>query len=322
MSTISQKQNEDVHIRQLKAQRMLYDEVRKIKLIRLVGTVILNAIWVYFATTNWHSEFLVVAGSGVLLAFEYLTESLWQEKMHKKAALVQELFDTEVLELPWNEDHPLIGNKPLADEVARWAASYNEKRYRKAPLPDWYSKKVDAVPLPYARLCCQKSNIDWDVGLRKRYISGYVILLLSIVAVFGIAISFWGLAEINKLWIFFAAILPVLRIGWEESKGNFKAIENLKTMKNRIDAKWLEILQDEASEAEITASARVWQDEIFRHRLLGPVLPRYLYNRKRPKDEEEMNRGSSALAEEVLAVLAKRKKKEQGRNGAGETERG
>ncbi|MFQ5631914.1 MAG: S-4TM family putative pore-forming effector [bacterium] len=303
--TISQKQNEPEQIKRLQAQRMLYDEVRKIKRVRLLVTLVLNAIWVYYATTIWHSEILVVIGSGVLMALEYLTESLWQERVHKKAALMQELFDTEVLQLPWNEDHPLIGARPLADEVARWAAKYNEKRYQKAPLSDWYSEKVDTIPLPYARLCCQKSNIDWDVGLRKRYISSYIILLASIVAFFGIVISLWGLAEVNKLWIFFASILPILRIGWEATKGNFQAIENLKTMKSRIDSKWLEILQQEATEDEITAASRVWQDEIFRHRLLAPVLPRYLYDRKRPKDEQEMNRSSAALADEIRAILQK-----------------
>ena len=303
MPSISERQNQQQQINRLKAQRTLYDEVRKIKMIRLFGTVVLNAFWVYYATITWHSELIVVAGSGSIMLLEYLTEVFWQEKRHKKAVLVQELFDTEVLQLPWNEDHSLIGCRPLADEVDRWAGRYNEERYKNAPLQDWYSKKVDAIPLPYARLCCQKSNIDWDVQLRKHYIAGYLALVVGVVVLMGLAIYLWGLDEIQKLWLFIAAALPVARMGWEESKNNLKAIENLKNIREKINRKWNEVLNGEASEEEVTASARVWQDEIFRHRLLSPVLPRFLYKRKRSEDEAAMNSSSGALAEEMQAFL-------------------
>ncbi|MCA9741389.1 hypothetical protein KC734_07610 [candidate division KSB1 bacterium] len=301
MANIATRQNEPKHIAQLQAQRMLYDQVRKIKLIRLFGATAINALWVYIAISNWQSEIMVVIGSGLLVAFEYLTEQFWQERIHKKAVLVQEVFDTEVLDLPWNEDHTLIGSKPMSDEIAQWSARYNDKRYKDAPLQNWYADKVDQIPLTYARLCCQKSNIDWDVGLRKRYIFGYVLLIVAIVAVFAILIRFWGIAEVNKYWVFFAAVLPLLKIGWEETKGSFKAIENLKRMRNRIDAKWQELLQGEASDAEIDSASRVWQDEIFRHRLHSPVLPRFIYRLKRSEDEVTMYRSSEALADEVLA---------------------
>ena len=305
MSTISQRQNEPLHIHQLRAQRRLYDEVRRTKWIRIIGVLVLNTLWIVYASLTWHSELLVVFGSGILLVIEFFTKKVWQDPIHKKAAYVQELFDCEVLDLTWNDD--LYEPPPAADEVARWADRYNEQKYKNAPLSNWYSEKVDLVPLVYGRLCCINSNIDWDVSLRRLYLRRFWISVSGLIVFFSVLIYFWGLPEVNKYWILIASILPIFRVSWDETKGSLEAVENLKDTREKINRKWHDVISGKLAEKGLEQAARQWQNKILDHRKLSPVLPGKYYLKTRPQHEADMNRSSGALAEEVIAALKRRK---------------
>jgi hypothetical protein len=298
---IAEKQNEPLQILRLKAQRRLYDEVRSRKTIRIIGIILVNALWVVLSTLQWHNEIITICGSGLLVGIEFLLKEFWQSSVHKKAAYIQELFDCDVLQLKWNDN---LHDLPLsADEVARWANRYNEKRYQKASLQDWYSKKVDTIPLVYGRLCCINSNIDWDVSLRRKCLRFFWTLILLFIGIVGLVTFLFGPGEANKFLIFFACITPIIRIVWDETVCNYKSIRNLKYIRNKIDYKWNEILSGKLAAEILEQAARDWQDAILRHRMESPVLPRRYYLRSRPKEEDDMNRSSGALADEIISAL-------------------
>jgi len=305
MSTISKRQNEDIHIQQLQAQRRLYDEVRKIRWIRIIGLVMLNAIWIVIATLKWQSELIIVGGSSLFIVIELLLNEFWQDPIHKKAAFVQELFDCGVLDLKWKEN--LYGDPPPANEVARWADRYDEKKYQKSPLSNWYSQKVDTIPLVYGRLCCIYSNIDWDVSLRMMYLKHFWIAIFIFIIFIGVLIFFWGLSEVNKYSIIFAGVLPLFRTAWVETVGNFKSIQNLKSIRTMMNRKWNEVKNGKLNESELEQAARDWQNEILHHRQLSPVLPSKYYLKTRPKQEDDMNLSSGALAVEISNAQKARK---------------
>jgi len=301
MSAISERQNEEIHVQQLRAQRRLYDEVRIRKWTRIVGIVLINAIWIVIAILKWQSELIVICGSALFIVVDFLLKEFWQDPIHKKAAFVQELFDCDVLDLKWKES--LHGDPPAADEVARWADRYDEKKYQKAPLQNWYSQKVDTIPLVYGRLCCIYSNIDWDVSLRMMYLRRFWLAILGCILIIGVAIFFWGLTVVDKYWIFIASVLPFFRTGWNETVGNFKSIHNLKNIRSMINRKWNEVKDGKLDENELEQAARDWQNVILRHRQLSPVLPGKYYLKTRPKQEADMNLSSGALADDIKNAL-------------------
>lgn len=305
MHKISEIQNQHIQIQRLRAQRRLYDEVRRRKWIRIWGVVFLNGIWVVCATFMLQNNFLLVAGSGLIAMIEFWVEKSWQESVHRKAVLVQERFDCDVLKLEWNDN--INESPPLANFIVHWSDKYDEEKYRDYPLSDWYCKKTDLIPLEYARLCCQFSNIDWDESLRIKYIKRFVIVALAVVAAVALLIVVSGTQQVAKYWFLGACLLPLTRILWIETTKNFESISNLKSIRGKIEAKWHDALTGQLSVSVLEKAANDWQKKIFDHRLLSPVLPRSLYSHSRPKQEKLMNRSCEALVEEVLRALKQKK---------------
>ncbi|MFQ5519524.1 MAG: S-4TM family putative pore-forming effector [Mariprofundus sp.] len=301
MHSILETQNQPLQKKRLRAQRRLYDEVRFRKSVRIWSVILLNAFWIIYATLVLQSNLFLVAGSGLLVITEILLEKLWQEPVHRKAVLIQELFDTHVLKLTWNDNVHEI--PPPVDYVALWSDRYDEQKYSKAPLENWYSPEVGQVPLEYGRLCCQFSNIDWDVSLRSRYIRWFVFLTACVVATALVLLIVFGEKVINQYWFLIACILPPGRILWAETTRNLDSIRNLRSIRQRMELKWRDVLTGQLPVATLETAARDWQQLIFNHRLLSPVLPGHYYLRIRPEEETKMNKGCKALVEEVLRAL-------------------
>lgn len=67
--------------------------------------------------------------------------SAWTKNEFRRAALLQETFDTRLFGLPWN--HVLVGREPSADEISRLARHY---RGSPARLRDYY--EIQDLPRP------------------------------------------------------------------------------------------------------------------------------------------------------------------------------
>ncbi|WP_181160577.1 S-4TM family putative pore-forming effector [Streptomyces solincola] len=86
----------------------------------------------------------------------------WAKSAFRRAAVTQELFDTQLFGLPWNA--AIAGEPPEPHEVNRLARRY---RGDEAKLRDYY--EIDALPQPLDVLACQLQNLAWGTRVRRRY---------------------------------------------------------------------------------------------------------------------------------------------------------
>ncbi|MBN2093056.1 hypothetical protein JW964_25760 [candidate division KSB1 bacterium] len=301
MKKIAETQNEPLQLQRLAAQRRLYDEARKIQTWRYIIAIPVTITWAIFANTMWESNLIPLIGNAIIAILTLWPFSTMDAGYREKAAKIQELFDCDVLNIPWNNE--LVEIPPAADYVADWAAKYDPKKYPGNPIENWYSGPVDDLPLPFARIVCQRSNLMWDARLRKRYIKG-VITMLVVVTIPLIGVLLWiGLDTAEKYANIFASLGPIFMLGINEIRLNLATIVSLQHTSHRIDELWNFAFRGKADEAELSQASRNWQNNIYRHRKDNPVIARWLYKRFRDPDEENAYQGTTALVEEAKRLL-------------------
>ena len=175
------RQNEDLQLQRMAAQRRLYSRAKRILSWQMVITVALVVVWSF--VERWFPMLKVYAAlygmTAVLLDIAVFTPL--QNSLKQKAAGIQELFDCYVLDLPWQEIK--AGRRPDAELVAEFSRLPSGVDYSSMKLLDWYPAESGTVPLFLGRLICQRANCWWDAKLRRRYAvldsSDYVFLISS-----------------------------------------------------------------------------------------------------------------------------------------------
>ena len=99
-----------------------------------------------------------------------------QAHYKKLGARTQELFDTELLGVPWNKLR--AGPKPDSEDILQAATKFKTKS-KLDKLRDWYPPVASELPLPMARLVCQRANTWWDANLRKKYANALIVILAA-----------------------------------------------------------------------------------------------------------------------------------------------
>lgn len=286
MNQILQRQNEPKFLKYLAAQRQLYDEEKRwanlwIMVVTLIA-VLGSGVFAFAVPVN--------AGLTVVATFILLSELFSAHQISKRgeqAAGVQELFDTELLELPWNE---FIGTRPET-EVIESAAQRFHQRARPGEadrLKDWYTSKAGGLPLHLARIVCQRENLLWDQRQRKEY-------LQWVAAAFVIAFLVLAVISILADWTareFFTGplllVLPFIGVGLQHLYGHWKAIQRLEELNRLAEDLWESANRPDADPEVITLRSRRLQDQIFQHRKDNPPVYNWFYNRIREKYEKLM----------------------------------
>lgn len=152
--------------------------------------------------------------------------------------------------------------------------------------------------------------IDWDVSLRWQYIRFFVFMIFAGFAASCALTVILGEQVINRYWFLTACLLPQIGLFWNEAKKNWETVKSLRAVRKRMELKWRDVLTGQLPIATLAAAARDWQQLIFQHRELSPLLPTRYYLSKRPEDEMKMQKACNALVEEVLSALAKPQKRQ------------
>lgn len=218
-------------------------------------------------------------------------------KSLKTAARMSELLDISLFKLPWNS--LAAGSKPDIEDVERAARLGRD-------LPDapywkgWYSSYVDRVPMPLARLICQRTNLVYDSDLRKIYIiclTSVVLVVCATVISIGLkssatfgdfVLSAWVPASPLAIW--------ALREGWRQRD----AVEANLPVKAEVERLLGLAVSNQRSMAELEADSRLLQNSIFVRRSSTPLLFPGIYRIRRNKSEDAMHDGAAYWVE--LAV--------------------
>jgi len=284
MNQITERQKQDHFVRMLAAQRQLYDDEKRwlgiwlvvAPVIAAMGTGAIRALTPYIAYLVWLS---VIVMLGEFVALDLIM------KRRKEAAKVQELYDCELLEIPWNDAQ---ARKPKPETIAAAAQRHLDRATpeEQERLRKWYTSVVDELPLHQARIVCQRQNIWWDSQQRREYsfwVCGVVILLIISVISIGVVAN-WNLQQ------FFAGpvslSLPLILLGLKNAGDHRKAADRLDELRDFADDLWTQANAPTAQIDVIERGSRELQTQIFRHRSENPPVFSWVYRRLRDKYEE------------------------------------
>ena len=292
---ISSRQNLSENLRLLAAQRHLYSRVKGFAAIQalLVGFTPVVTAFVVAAKPEWD---IWAAFIGILVA---LCDTVWldpkQNSLRSLGANVQESFDCNVLQLPWNE--ALAGHRPNPEDVHEAAEAYIPAT--ETPVEEWYPTAVSSLPLYQGRLVCQRANCWWDSKLRKRY-GAWVVSALSVLS---IAVFLLGLVKGMSLQKFVLAVmtplLPAALWAAREFKRQSESATESDRLKEYIESLWERVVAGKVTEAEVVRHSRELQDAILVRRRQGAPVFEWIYKFLRSKHEEQMNVGARTMVDQI-----------------------
>lgn len=239
----------------------------------------------------------IAAGWGLTIVLSdifWLTP--WQKRLRDSAARIQEAFDCDVLELPWNDIK--VGKRPDPELVSEQAGKYEKWSATMPTLRNWYPPTVDELPLSIARIACQRSNCWWDANQRRRYAT---VVIAAIAFVFAAVLGFSlyaGLTVENFILQVVAPLAPALLLGVRQYSEQMEAAGRLERLKEHAERLWNEALSAEPS-YDLVLGARNLQDEIFENRRKSPLVFDAIFKKLRPRYERQMNRGIDDLVSQA-----------------------
>ena len=272
-------------------------------------------------TSTWQSALaIIMAILGPAVAFAYpdakgwvalfagavlLADLLYFEprvKQHQElGAKVQEVFDTDLFDLPWNSHR--VHSRPDPEEINSLAESF-KKRNSTDRLLDWYPPAVGSIPLEYGRLVCQRANMRWDMALRRSFGGLFVTLTtLLVLVVCGVALAMqWDATQIAV-----SLVLPVLPAAIKllrESRKHFESAAISERTKQQLEAIWQVALQGGMSSTQLLEDSRRLQDELYDRRKGSPPVPQWLYLWLKPDYERDMQVATAAMIKQFQTSIA------------------
>ncbi len=297
MNSITQEQLQPKQLDRLAAQRQIYSDAKRIQIINMILSVPAVIAWsilvVIFPNLKIWSAFWGVTVT--LLGF--IVFNPHQKRLQEKAAKIQQLFDSEVLQLSWSELNS--GKRPEPELIFQKSRKYKRNHSDYSKLKDWYPVGVSQLPVHLGRLVCQRTNCWWDAQLRRRY--AYYIQLITIgLSIFVFLIGFINGLTLEKFFLaVFFPLTPLLYFGINQYRDNNEAASRLDRLKEEAENYWRQAINQRLIPQELTQLSYKLQNSIYDNRCRNPLIFDWIYNHIRDENEEEMNQGAEALIEEL-----------------------
>lgn len=281
---INERQNSDLNLKRLAAQRQLYSEAKKLVVVQFIlsGLFVVVLSIVGNIVDGKFLPYIILAAIVIIFIDElFLSNKIYGVRVD--AARIQEEFDCDVLQLPRNNIK--IANGSMLEMIQDKARKYISKHHNYNELLNWYPG-IDETDNKYYRLICQATNCWWNQALRKKS-SEFLFIVISIVFVALIVISLIkGFTVATFLMAVVSPILPAVVLFYKTNRDNSKAVNNLNHMKGKIDEIILKAKSGNFySEEKLISDSRRLQDMIFDNRSLSPLIPDRLYFKHRNQYE-------------------------------------
>jgi hypothetical protein len=291
LNSIPTDQNIAANIALLKAQRQMYGIAKRVLAFE-IALSLLGPLLSGIATLGGHPNLKVWA------AFLGLVISLvdagalepWQSRLKTTAAKIQEMFDSSVLRMPWNTFK--VGKTVPPEDVAAAAAALSKRAARR--LKTWYPSAVGEVPLPVARLVCQRANLWWDASLRRRY----RVAVLALCATLTLIILTVGLASDSSLAnvvLGLAATSPLLLWSVREFVRQGTAIATEERLRDHAEDLIDRLVSRKISDEDLERESLALQGEIYDRRRTNAVIFDWVYWILQSMFESQMRAGADAL---------------------------
>jgi hypothetical protein len=297
---INVEQNKPERLVLLRAQRLFYARAKKYQACFTLLALTLPLIGVLFGAIYPEIRPYLALGSIVVLLLDVWLFSCLQKEDSKRGARVQEQFDTEVLKLVWN---PLVAGRRVDAEEIRAITATPVTDAEQKRLMDWYEPVISRLPLEFGRLICQRTNLAYDMRVRKEY--ARILLWAAILLTIALAIAgvYQGLKFKDLILTMCVPLLPLFAYVLREHRKQNDTIETLTTLMSEVEKLWDKALSG-ASPEELTSNSRALQDAIYRHRASNPLVFDWLYNKLRNREEDLTHHAVKKLVREAEQKLA------------------
>lgn len=289
-------QNEDRHLDELKAQRVVYSSAKTLFVIGLIIAVPLP-IGISFASKCFKEPLSKVTWIFALYTIIAALAEIFLEKTVKKrkriAASIQEKFDNSVLSIDRN---PALSVWPIDHELIRRYSKKQIEPERVEELKNWYPPSIQRVKSNLASLLCQRANVYYDFSIRHRF--NVLLIGLGLFTLLALLVSAL-LASLTLESFLIQVILPTIPVfilACKEEGKNTESMDNLAILKGLIESRLSNIGLSESVEPCLTRSV---QDRIFQNRCSSPLIPDWIYRKLRPAQEDEMNYSIETMIEEI-----------------------
>ena len=297
---IAEAQNSEKQLQRLAAQRQLYATAKHVfgwQVIIGGPVAIAGAIFVLL-----RPEFKVhVASWGLLVAMcDLFWLTPWQKSLRGAAARIQEDFDCDVLELKWNDLK--AGKHPDPELVKAQSTNYEKWAHKMPTLQNWYSPRVDELPLHVGRIVCQRTNCWWDSTQRRQY-AAWLVGIVAFVFVVVCSLALSGGASVEALLLKgILPLAPALLITLRQFSEQREAADRLDKLKDHCGTIWKEALSGKSKSA-LAEMSRNLQDEILENRRKAPPVLDFIFKRLRGDYEARMNHAADHFVSEAKQAL-------------------
>lgn len=274
MNKINQRQNKKVFIDYLKAQRVAYSQCKTYQIVDLISILVAIVLPIIGLINSEYVNFL--GAFGVIWTILYLVVENFRKSKSQQGAKIQEQFDTELFEIPWND--VLCKNK-INKDVQMDLADH----YKGDDLKNWYSKEIgNDIPREIAVLLCQRINFSWELNLRKKF----VFSLLSVLLIY------YGLIITTAIIINFGLYDTLLLLAPSISFLIY-GVQNVGALKSQLKSKaeYLDLIDSKIKDYSLIKKLpndsflRQIQDVIYNQRNFLEKIPDWFYNSFKVKNE-------------------------------------
>ena len=298
VNVISEQQNTPINQKRLAAQRVLYEQAKRLEKAQMILNlpVVITATFIVHLLNTFsnitHSQAWVASAIATIVAvIDLLILEPLSRKKRLLAAKIQEIFDTEVLKLPWNP--AVVGQKPDREDVEQFAKAMQPSDVYS--LHDWYPIKDKTVPLKAVRIICQRSNLRWDLHLREKYTNRMSILALSFFAFLLVCSLVFDLTLASFFLTVVLPFSPLFLDTVRQNRAHSRAIDRLKHLKQLIEVVW----ESRAEMSDHLLISRQIQDGLFLHRSDCPPIPEKFYRKYQDDQENAMIHTAEQMLEEL-----------------------
>lgn len=284
---IAVAQNRPDSQRLVAAQARLYSDTKRAWSIRFCLLIALSLALAATSIITGSANVPLGAIGGIVLLFGNGLFMYRERRRAELAVAVQEKFDTEVYQLPWND--LLIRERPSGQEIAKAADRYDGGREQ-----DWYPA-TGTVHRPFDVLICQQSNVGWGAPVHRAW--AWTVIAAAALSVLILGALRWviGLSLPNALDALVLPFLPILWEGFETVRTNFESARGKESTQSIILGDWADGLRNTRQVTE--ARVRGIQDEIVSVRRQNAHVPDFFDRWLRSRNESAMR----ATASDMLA---------------------
>lgn len=290
--SIVENQELPENIKLLAAQKNIYSRAKNIIGLQMILSVPIAICAVITAIVKPELKEYIAIWGILVVVFDLFVFTPWVKKLQDSAARIQELFDTKVYGLEWNEIS--VGKRPEPELIYEEASKHGIDEADIADLRKWYPTIIEKVPEMFGIIISQRSNVWWDARMRRKYTLSIRVILVSI----ALGLIGYGVYEKKDMLEFLAFIVVPLAstyiFGYRQMIDHGDAADRLDMLKELSEKIWSNALAGKKVTV-LKLESRALQDQIFEHRKKNPPIFDFLFRWFRDGNEVLMNKGAEVL---------------------------